>query len=161
MGLALANFICKGAGRIRARARARTWPWWLSLSISLCLALTYLSVLSTPLADVDQTAEMFATLHKYNTLAAFVGHTHAAALYSHNGTAQGAFDDPRPGFISVVNAPATQKEDGELNPLPSEFMAVEVSVNTTTGTGRFRVAQRVGQTWGDVLGERSFSCSAR
>ena len=108
--------------------------------------------------NTDQTAEMFATLHKYSTLAAFVGHTHAAALYSHNGTAEsGDFNDPRPGFISVVNAPATQKEDGQHNPLPSEFMAVEVSVNATTGAGRFRVAQRVGQAWGDVLGEKSFS----
>jgi hypothetical protein len=101
---------------------------------------------------------MFSTLHKYNTLAAFVGHTHGAAVYSHNGTNQSdSFNDPRPGFISVVNAPATQKEDGQMNPLPSEFMAVEVTVNATGG-GHFRVAQRVGQGWGTVLGAKDFMC---
>jgi hypothetical protein len=112
-----------------------------------------------PQFNADQTAEMFAVLHKYNTLAAFVGHTHSADLYSHNGTAQGEFNDPRPGFITVVNAPATQKEDGQRNPLPSEFLAVEVSVNATTGAGVFRVAQRVGQAWGKVLGSRPFVCA--
>jgi len=109
--------------------------------------------------NVDQTEEMFATLNKYNTLAAFVGHTHAADLYSHNGTMQsGDFNDPHEGFIAVVNAPATQKEDGDFNPLPSEFLAVDVTVDAS-GAGRFRVAQRVGQGWGDVLGERNFTCS--
>jgi len=61
--------------------------------------------------------------------------------------------------VPVVNAPATQKEDGEHNALPSEFMVAEVSVDASTGAGRFRVGQRVGTAWGSVLGERSFSCT--
>lgn len=77
-------------------------------------------------------------------------------MYSFNGTDGGAFGSTAPGFIDVVNAPATQKEDGVHNPLPSEFMAVEA-----TGAGgvyTFRVAQRVGSTWGTVMGKKNFTC---
>ena len=107
----------------------------------------------------DQREELIATLLKYKTLAVFVGHTHAADLYSFNGTDQGAFDDARPGFVPVVNAPATQKEDGDHNALPSEFMVADVTVDAATGAGRFRVGQRVGTSWGEVLGERAFTCA--
>ena len=52
---------------------------------------------------------------------------------------------------------AAQKEDGQHNPLPSEFMALEASVDAS-GAGSFRVAQRVGSTWGTVQGKKGFSC---
>jgi hypothetical protein len=85
-----------------------------------------------------------------------VGHTHAANTYSYNGTEQGAFGFGK-GFVDVVNAPATQKEDGQFNPLPGEFMALEVSVDAT-GAGTFRVAQRVGHAWGTVLAKKQVQC---
>ncbi len=105
----------------------------------------------------DQRLEMWATLLKYKTLAVLVGHTHGASVYSFNGTVQGAFGSSAAGFIDVINAPATQKEDGPHNPLPSEFMALEASVDAS-GAGTFRVAQRVGSTWGSVVGKKAFSC---
>jgi len=110
--------------------------------------------------NADQRIEMWQTLNKYNTLAVLVGHTHSAGVYAFNGTTQlNAFDTAkRPaGYISVINAPATQKEDGKLNALPSEFMALEASIEAD-GTGTFRVAQRVGSGWGPVQGTKSFKC---
>ena len=101
---------------------------------------------------------MVSALLKYHTLAMFVGHTHAADLYSFNGTAEGAFNDARAGFIPVVNAPATQKEDGDFNALPSEFLVADVTVDAS-GAGRFRIGQRVGTAWGSVLGELNFTCA--
>jgi hypothetical protein len=105
---------------------------------------------------------MWQTLSKYNTLAVLVGHTHSAGVYSFNGTDQANEFDPSKlpaGFISVINAPSTQKEDGELNPLPSEFMAMEASLpDATSGEGTFRVAQRVGSSWGPVSGTKAFKC---
>ena len=106
----------------------------------------------------DQRLEFWATLNKYETLAVLVGHTHGAAVYSFNGTSQGPFGSTAPGAIDVINAPATQKEDGKFNALPSEFMAVEASVDTATGKGVLRVAQRVGSAWGTVQGMKSFQC---
>lgn len=87
-----------------------------------------------------------------------VGHTHSAELYSFNGTAQGPWAGGRPGFIDVINAPATQKEDGQHNPLPSEFMLIEATLGADERNGTLRVAQRVGHGWGDVLGSKSFVC---
>lgn len=105
---------------------------------------------------------MWATLSKYNTLAALVGHTHSAGTYSYNGTTQAnEFDVSKlpAGYISVINAPATQKEDGKLNALPSEFMALEASLDASgSGAGVFRVAQRVGSAWGPVMGSKAFKC---
>ena len=104
---------------------------------------------------------MWATLNKYNTLAVLVGHTHSAGVYSFNGTTQNAAFDTGalpPGYISVINAPATQKEDGVHNPLPSEFMALEASLPNANGVGVFRVAQRVGSAWGNVLATKPFQC---
>jgi hypothetical protein len=104
---------------------------------------------------------MWSTLNKYNTLAVLVGHTHSAGVYSFNGTAQAnAFDSTTlpAGFISVINAPATQKEDGKLNALPSEFMVLEATLPDASGKGTFRVAQRVGSTWGTVQGSKPFTC---
>jgi hypothetical protein len=105
----------------------------------------------------DQRLETWGTLSKYKTLAALVGHTHGASVYSFNGTTQGPWGSTANGFIDVINAPATQKEDGAHNPLPSEFMALEVSLDGK-GMARFRVAQRVGSAWGTVQGEKSFQC---
>ena len=104
---------------------------------------------------------MWNTLLSYNTLAILVGHTHSAGVYSFNGTAQsGSFDTAAlPGYISVINAPATQKEDGEFNALPSQFMALEASLqDATSGEGTFRVVQRVGSSWGSVQGTKNFKC---
>lgn len=116
----------------------------------------------------DQAAEMFATLNKYNTLVVLVGHTHGAGVYSYNGTHQGAWEESTPGYIAVVNAPATQKEDGQHNPLPSEFMVLDASLTSSSSGGSdggqqqqggvLRVAQRVGSAWGSVLGNRTFTC---
>ena len=109
--------------------------------------------------NADQAAEMFATLARYRTLAVLVGHTHSAGVYAFNGTHQSDdFDAQDSGYIGVVNAPATQKEDGEHAALPSEFMALEASVDDATGKGTLRVAQRVGHGWGKVMGTRAFQC---
>ena len=105
---------------------------------------------------------MWNTLLSYNTLAVLVGHTHSAGVYSFNGTTQsGSFDTAALplGYISVINSPATQKEDGDFNPLPSQFMALEATLkDATSGVGTFRVGQRVGSTWGSVQGSKSFKC---
>lgn len=104
---------------------------------------------------------MWATLLQYNTLAVLVGHTHAASVYSFNGTTQSnSFDTSSlPGYISIINAPATQKEDGHYNPLPSEFMVLEATLpDATSGEGTFRVVQRVGSSWGSVQGKKPFKC---
>lgn len=105
----------------------------------------------------DQSAELFATLNKYKTLAVLVGHTHGASVYSFNGTHGGSWGESGAGYIDVINAPATQKEDGKHNTLPSEFMVLEAAVGAG-GQGSFRVAQRVGSGWGTVQGIKSFSC---
>ena len=110
--------------------------------------------------NADQAVDMWGVLASYKTLAVLVGHTHGAAIYSFNGTADvGSFDTSKepPGFVSVINAPATQKEDGDHNPLPSEFMALEAAIDAT-GAGTFRVAQRVGSAWGSVQGQKAFTC---
>ena len=60
------------------------------------------------------------------------------------------------GFIDVINAPATQKEDGPHNPLPSEFTVLEAKM-LGGGMGSFRVAQRVGSGWGTVLSMKNFT----
>ena len=57
-----------------------------------------------------------------------------------------------------MNAPATQKEDGEHNPLPSEFMVLEASLPAGSSTGTLRIAQRVGAGWGKVQGSKTFQC---
>jgi len=110
----------------------------------------------------DQRVATWDILTKYNTLAVLVGHTHGASVYAFNGTAQSnEFDASKlpAGFISVINAPATQKEDGPHNPLPSEFMALDATVDDeATGAGTFRVAQRVGSAWGSVQGTKGFKC---
>lgn len=107
----------------------------------------------------DQRTAMWATLLKYNTLVALVGHTHTAEMYSFNGTAQSKWASDAAGFIDVVNAPATQKEDGKRNALPSEFMALEVALDEgSANAGTLRVAQRVGSAWGSVLGSKRFVC---
>ena len=109
----------------------------------------------------DQREELIATLNKYNPLLVLVGHTHSAEMYSYNGTAQGQWAQGRAGFVDVVNAPATQKEDGKGNPLPSEFMALEAAMDSpTASTGTLRVAQRVGSAWGSILGKKTFDCRA-
>jgi hypothetical protein len=108
----------------------------------------------------DQAVEMWSILSAYKTLAVLVGHTHGASVYSFNGTADvGQFDptNEAPGFVSVINAPATQKEDGDHNPLPSEFMVLEAALDAA-GAGTFRVAQRVGSAWGSVQGTKAFTC---
>ena len=106
----------------------------------------------------DQREELIATLSKYNPLVVLVGHTHTAEVYSYNGTSQAAWGKGG-GFVDVVNAPATQKEDGKGNPLPSEFMAFEAAMDSPTATtGKLRVAQRVGSGWGAVQGVKSFQC---
>jgi hypothetical protein len=105
----------------------------------------------------DQAAGFIATLAPYKTLLVHVGHTHAAGLYSFNGTVDGAWNDARPGFVNVMNAPATQKEAGDHTALPSEFMVLEAAV-TAAGAGTLRIAQRVGSGWGDVHGSTAFEC---
>ena len=105
----------------------------------------------------DQSAELFATLNKYKTLAVLVGHTHGASVYSFNGTHGGSWGESGAGYIDVINAPATQKEDGKHNTLPSEFMVLEAAVGAG-GQGSFRVAQRVGSGWGTVQGIKNFTC---
>ena len=107
--------------------------------------------------NADQAASFVAALAPYKTLVVHVGHTHAAGLYSFNGTSDGAWNDPRPGFINVMNAPATQKEAGDHTALPSEFMALEATVDAA-GAGTLRIAQRVGSGWGNVQGSTTFSC---
>lgn len=103
-----------------------------------------------------------ATLQKYNTLAVLVGHTHSAAVYSYNGTHQGVWGSNSTGYLDIINAPATQKEDGKENPLPSEFMVLEAALDSSGVSGTFRVAQRLswpaGSSWGSVLGQKSFTC---
>ena len=106
---------------------------------------------------LSSAVEMWATLNKYKTLAVLVGHTHGASTYSYNGTHGGAWGEKTAGYIDVINAPATQKEDGKHNPLPSEFMVLEASM-LGGGVGSFRVAQRVGSGWGNVLSLKTFSC---
>lgn len=102
---------------------------------------------------------MWKTLLKYNPLVALVGHTHTANMYAFNGTKQGAWGSNASGFIDVVNAPATQKEDGHHNALPSEFTVLEIALDEGSATeGTLRVAQRVGSAWGSVLGSKRFSC---
>jgi hypothetical protein len=109
--------------------------------------------------NVDQREELLATLNKYNPLLVLVGHTHSAEVYSYNGTKQAQWGKGGAGFVDVVNAPATQKEDGKGNPLPSEFMVLEAAMDSpTASTGKLRVAQRVGSTWGNVQGEKTFTC---
>ena len=105
----------------------------------------------------DQAADFIATLKQYSTLLVHVGHTHAAGLYSFNGTTDAGWN-AGPGFINIMNAPATQKEDGPHNPLPSEFMVLEASLAADAHTGTLRIAQRVGQAWGDVQGSTTFTC---
>ena len=98
------------------------------------------------------------TLSKYNPLLVLVGHTHTAEVYSYNGTQQSKWGAGG-AFIDVVNAPATQKEDGKGNPLPSEFMVLEAVMDgPAASTGTLRVAQRVGSGWGTVLASKHFSC---
>jgi hypothetical protein len=110
--------------------------------------------------NTDQRVELIATLNKYNPLVALVGHTHSAELYAYNGSAQAPWGSGGAGFVDVVNAPATQKEDGHGNALPSEFMVLEVAMDGPAATtGRLRVAQRVGSAWGAVLGEKNFTCA--
>jgi hypothetical protein len=107
----------------------------------------------------DQRTDMFATLVQYNSVLALVGHTHSAEIYSFNGTKQGPWASNATGFVDVVNAPATQKEDGKHNALPSEFMAIEVALDAgSESAGTLRVAQRVGSAWGEVLGSKRFAC---
>jgi len=105
----------------------------------------------------DQAADFIATLRPYRTLLIHVGHTHAAGLYSFNGTHDGAWNAGA-SFLNVMNAPATQKEDGAHNPLPSEFMAAEASLAADAHTGTLRIAQRVGSGWGSVQGSTTFQC---
>ena len=96
---------------------------------------------------------MWKILLKYNTLVTLVGHTHTAEMYSFNGTKQGAWGSNASGFIDVVNAPATQKEDGKHNALPSEFTAFEIALDEGSATeGTMRIAQRVGSAWGSAWG---------
>ena len=109
--------------------------------------------------NADQREAMWAVLGGYRTLVALVGHTHTAEMYSFNGSAQAAWAAGAPGFIDVVNAPATQKEDGKRNALPSEFMTLEVALDAgSESAGTLRVAQRVGSAWGKVLGSKRFEC---
>lgn len=106
----------------------------------------------------DQRESLIALVSAHNPLLVLVGHTHSAEMYSYNGTAQGKWGEGG-AFVDVVNAPATQKEDGKGNPLPSEFMVLEAAMDSPTATtGKLRVAQRVGSTWGTVLGEKNFQC---
>jgi hypothetical protein len=107
---------------------------------------------------MQQREALWTTLLRYNTLAVLVGHTHTAELYSFNGTVQGAWAGNRAGFIDVINAPATQKEDAEHNPLPSEFMLLDAEIAEGERNGTLRVAQRVGHSWGEVIGSKSFTC---
>ena len=108
--------------------------------------------------NADQREELISTISKYNPLIVLVGHTHSAEMYSYNGTAQSKWGAGG-AFVDIVNAPATQKEDGKGNPLPSEFMALEAAMDSpTASTGRLRVAQRVGSGWGPILGEKNFTC---
>lgn len=112
--------------------------------------------------NADQRTDLINTLLQYNTLAILVGHTHSAELYAFNGTTQGEWNSNKPGFINVINAPATQKEDGQKNPLPSEFMVIEAGFasaeDEAAGNGILRVAQRVGSSWGNVIGTAPFQC---
>lgn len=107
--------------------------------------------------NADQRVELLATLSKSNPLVLLVGHTHTAEVYSYNGTEMAPWGTK--GFVDVINAPATQKEDGKGNPLPSEFMVIEAAMDSPTATtGTLRVAQRVGSGWGTVLAKKSFQC---
>ena len=129
--------------------------------LSLCSPRAVLTLPHPPCTPADQREELIATLNKYNPLLVLVGHTHSAEMYSYNGTAQGQWAQGRVGFVDVVNAPATQKEDGKGNPLPSEFMALEAAMDSpTASTGTLRVAQRVGSAWGSILGKKTFDCRA-
>jgi len=98
--------------------------------------------------------EYYATLEKYNVVALLVGHTHAASTYAWNGTATGPLGRV-PGGIPVFNTPSTQKEAGPCNPTPcspapSEFLAIEVDIADGAHSGTLRMAQRVGEGWGDA-----------
>ncbi len=110
-----------------------------------------------------QRTELWSILGQHNTLLVLVGHTHTAGVYSFNGTNQGEWAAGKPGFIDVVNAPATQKEDGKHNALPSEFMVLEAGFaseeDARAGAGMLRVAQRVGSGWGAVVGTKQFTCA--
>ena len=108
--------------------------------------------------NADQRTELMGVLSKHNPLVVLVGHTHTAETYSYNGTAQGPWGAGG-AFIDVVNAPATQKEDGKGNPLPSEFIVMEAAMDSpTAATGTLRVAQRVGSAWGPILAKKRFTC---
>ena len=105
--------------------------------------------------------EYFATLSKYNVVALFVGHTHSAATYRWNGTA--TFPIGQAPGIDVYNTPSTQKESGPCNPTPcapapSEFLVVELDIADGATSGTLRMAQRVGDGWGDVSASKSFTC---
>ncbi len=115
--------------------------------------------------NADQRVELMSTLLKYQPLAVLVGHTHSAGIYTYNGTHQGEWPaQAGSGFINIINAPATQKEDGQHNALPSEFMVIDAGFDSdeaaAAGTGTLRVAQRVGSGWGTVLGTANFTCGA-
>lgn len=115
-------------------------------------------------SNADHRTELWSILGGYNTLAVMAGHTHTAATYSFSAAtqAQGPWDSGQPGFLDVIVAPATQKEAGNGSALPSEFMVLQAALDDPADpanrTGTFRVAQRVGQGWGTVLGAKRFTC---
>lgn len=110
-------------------------------------------------ADTER-QELWTTLQPYNVAGIFVGHTHSAAIYKFNGTeaVYPPYPSTGPALLDVFNIPSTQKEDNHGFPLPSEFLAVELAVETATGEASFRVAQRVGSGWGSVMGNKTLKC---
>jgi hypothetical protein len=107
--------------------------------------------------------EYYATLRKYNVVALFVGHTHAASVYGWNGSATFPLGSA-PG-LPVFNTPSTQKEAGPCNPTPcspapSEYLVVEMTVADGAQTGALRMVQRVGEGWGETRAQLNFSCAS-
>lgn len=103
----------------------------------------------------QQRADMWAALAPYNVAGILCGHTHSAAIYGYNGTAQTSFNSPKPS-IDIYNIPSTQKEGPGGFPAPSEYMAFEISADGAGAT--FRAAQRVAYGWGDVTGKKDIVC---
>lgn len=100
----------------------------------------------------------YNTLSTLNTIGILCGHTHVVNIYSINGTDTMNPVNQKPG-INVFNIPSTQKEDSNGNPLPSEFMVFELSVDDYSN-GLLRVGSRIGYDWNmPFLSMSNFTCS--
>jgi hypothetical protein len=80
-----------------------------------------------------QRALYLDVLHSYNVASLVHGHTHICVLYKFKG-------------LDVLNAPATQRENATSS-LPPSFLVVQLDM----GSGVMRVAERVGEGWGEKV----------